>query len=181
VGNTELTISRFVSVRQRTIPGLGSANPTWVASTHQLQYAGTYHWVNPVDPTSAAFDYPATLTITLKPGGATWAAYGADSVVQMLAPVPSHSDAVAGGAGPYWFEPQTLAGFQAGQLLDQDPITGERDTVGTVGNGGVTIVADLPGAHSESTYNASSGVLTEIVLTETAKGSTIDLRLRGTT
>jgi Tfp pilus tip-associated adhesin PilY1 len=72
-----------------------------------------------------------------------------------------------------------LAGFKQGQVLDQDPITGETDTVSAVGSGTVTVTTSVPGIQGNCTYDASSGVLTELVLVTAADGGTLDVRLQG--
>src|SRR5205814_2259559 len=123
VGNTQLTITRFVSMRERPLPGTGAPNPTAIARGGTLEYAGTYFWTNPVDPTSGALQYPMSLTAEVTPGGATWMAYHARSSVQRGLGQQPEQQGVSGANGAFCYDPSALQSFRAGQVLDQDPAT----------------------------------------------------------
>ena len=56
VGNTQLTYTQLLGVRQRTVPGLTGSNPAWVATTPRLDYAGTQSIYNPLDPSLGSVD-----------------------------------------------------------------------------------------------------------------------------
>jgi hypothetical protein len=163
VGNTQLTMARFVGVRQRTMPGAGAANPDFLAGTSQLRYSGTYNWINPVDPSSGNLTYPAEHTVSLGPGGTSWASYAGRTLVPGLA-IDSTIQGVCGSLGPYWYSAQALGQMTAGQALDHDPVTAEQTTVSFTGQGQsgvavVTIETQGPGYLIRSTYEQASGLL----------------------
>ena len=181
-GNTQLTITRFAGLRQRNVPGLGGANPDWVARTGQLQYSGTYNFTNPVDPSSANLTFPMDLAVTLGQGGSNWTSFTARSQIGMPGSQPSEATGVTYGSGLYWLDPTALATMTAGQSIDQDPLTGERITVASVdpGNGAttVTIASDLPGVSSRATYDQAGGVLVGYSAHLAESGATIQLQLQ---
>lgn len=181
-GNTQLTITRLAGVRQRTVPGLGGRNPEWVARTGSLDYSGTYNFTNPVDPSSANLTYPMNVSVSFAPGGSNWSSYVARSLIQMPGGQPSQSAGVTGTTGTYWVDPAALTGLSAGQSLDEDPFTGERDVVRAVGPGpngpAVTFAAQLRGVESQATYDQATGVLVQLILSQASNGSTIRLQLR---
>lgn len=181
-GNTQLTITRFAGVRQRSVPGLNGTNPAWVARTSRLDYAGTYNFTNPVDPSSANLTYPMSLSVTLGPGGPNWSSYQAQTFIQLPGGQPTQSAGVTGTAGLYWIDPRALAGLSAGQVLDRDPITGEVNSVASVGPGvagpAVSFGTQLPGVQGQTTYDATSGVLLEYVAFQASNGTTVRLQLQ---
>ncbi len=163
VGNSQLTMARFVDARQLTLPGVGDANPAWVNGTVQLTYSGSYNWVNPVDPSSGNLTYPVQITATITAGGANWASVSGRTQVPALA-IDTQLQTVTGATGNYWYSPSALAGMSADQVLDQDPATGEQIKVGYVGpdqSGNSVVVVDdeVPGTSTQSTYRQSDGLL----------------------
>ncbi|MCY7419398.1 MAG: hypothetical protein LH650_13080, partial [Chloroflexi bacterium] len=196
---SQLTISRFVSIRQMTIPGIGSAAPTWVAQTPGLSYAGQYRWTNPLDPSSGSFSYPMTADVGFTTTGPTWATFGLHTVLE-LGGVPSTSDsaavstsdsaavstsdsaAVSSGTGPYWWDPTALAGFTTGQVLDTDPVTTMTASVTEVGQSqaglAVTITTQIPGTSGQSTYDVATGVLLGQAISVASSGTDVVLGLQ---
>jgi hypothetical protein len=100
-GNQQLTVTFFAGIRQRTMPGAGGANPEWVARSPRLDYTGAYHWTNPVDPSSGAFNSSMAMAVSLRSGGATWASYTAHTTVPELGSA-SDGSGVTGPTGLYW-------------------------------------------------------------------------------
>ncbi len=164
-GASQLTISRFVSIRQMTTPGIGSAAPAWVARSPGLPYAGEYRWTNPVGQASGSLSYPDDRAGDvhgqrahlgdLRVADPGRAAGGAAT--------PSDSSGVSSGTGPYWWDPAALAGFSTGQVLDTDPVTTMTVSVTGVGQGpagpAVTITSQIPGTSRQATYDVATGVL----------------------
>gem|GEM_PF-2618207 len=180
---SQLTISRFVSIRQRTIPGIGSAAPTWVARTSGLSYAGQYRWTNPLDPSSGSFSYPMTADVRFTATGPTWATFGLHTVLELGGvPSPSDSAAVSSGTGPYWWDPTALAGFTTGQALDTDPVTTMTTSVTDVGQSevgpAVTITTQIPGTSGRSTYDVATGVLLGQAISVASSGADVVLGLQ---
>jgi hypothetical protein len=182
VGNTQLTITRFLGIRQRTLPGLDGANPEWVARKGSMTYAGTYDFVNPVDPSSGAGSFPMQLSVRLGQGGRNWTSYSASTVIQQLSPQPTTGNGVTGPAGIYWFDPRALATMTAGQSLDKDPLTTEQLTVAGVGAGprgpAVNISDQLPGIANQLTYDQPTGALLALEAHEAGSGKTVRLQLQ---
>lgn len=182
-GNTQLTITRFVGYRQRALPGLLGRNPGWLARTSSLHYSGTYNFTNPVDPSSANLTYPMDITVSLGNGGPGWAPYTARTYIQMPGNQPSVGSGVTGSMGLYWIDSSALMAMKTGQLLDQDPLTGERVAVEAIdtqsGSPVVTISSQLPGVATNARYDQSSGVLVAYEAHGASNGTTIRLELQG--
>lgn len=180
-GNTQLTMTRLVGVRQRSLPGVGTARPDWLTTGRQLRYSGTYNWINPVDPSSGNFTYPVEHLVTIGQVGVDWAEHRARTIVAQLGQ-DSSVDGISGPNGIYWYAPSGLAGMTAGQQLDADPVTGERVTVTFVGpSNGVNVVvieSQLPGVSSRVVYDASNGLLTAYDVRMAASGITISVALQ---
>lgn len=174
--NSQLTMARFAGFRARNVPGLNAAKPSWVDQTSQLTYSGTYNFTNPVDPSSANLTYPTQITVQLGQGGPTWSSFTATQETPALG-MNNRVTGVAGSTGPYWYDPQALATMTAGQILDEDPLTGERLTVSFVGQSAngtpvVTIDTVFPGNAARATYEQSTGMLLEFVLQQANAGTT---------
>ncbi len=180
--NMQITIIRFLGVRQRDDTTLTAEPPEWARPGTQLGYGGTWTFVNPYDPLGPAVVYPARMGVTFGAGGPTWLEYGTDLLID-FAGVPNLTTAtgVAGGSGPYWIDPEMLALAAEGQLVDEDPTTGERVTIERVGPGpagkAVTVLAEMPGLSGRAMYDAETGVLLAIVRSEVASGITTELTL----
>jgi hypothetical protein len=179
-GNVQMSYTRLVGVRQLTVPGLGAAVPSWVASTPSLAYTGTCTVVNPMDP-SAIFSWPMQTTVTFDSVGQTWASFTSQSTVNFGGyQQPSESKGVTGATGAYWYDPQTLATFTDGQVLDEDPVTGATVTVESAspaGGGLVTLTTEMNGGTVRLGYDSASGVLVTFETTQTTTGTTIQLQL----
>ncbi len=172
--NAQLTMARFAGSRQRSLPGANGATPDWVAGTRQLTYQGTYNFINPVDPSSANLTYGLEHTVQLGSGGSNWATFTSRTVVQQLA-IDSQLQGVTGPTGVYWYTPAALAQMTQGQVLDQDPITGQQMAVAFVGAGAngqevVVIDSQAPGFTLRATYEQGSGTL--LAFEESARSTT---------
>jgi hypothetical protein len=182
VGNTQLTITRLSGARQRTPPGVNGTNPDWVARTRELDYAGTYNFVNPVDPSSANVTFPMNATVQLGQGGRNWTSFQAQSLIQMPGGTQSQTSGVTSTTGLYWIDPAALQGLTAGQVLDNDPITGERDIVLSLdqASNGPTVTLDyrLAGIESQQTYDLATGVLLQVTVFTQSNGTTVRLALQ---
>lgn len=180
VGNSQLTITRFLGMRQRNMPGTGSAVPAFAARGGTLQYGGTYFWTNPVDPSSGAFQYPMTYQVQLSPGGASWMSFRGQSVVQgFLGAQPEQTGVSAGNGGGYWYDPASLAGMQPGQVLDKDPLTGGQVVVSGAQGNVIAIDDQIPGIGQRRQFDVRSGALVSFDLQTPASGISIHLDLQG--
>ncbi len=180
-GNTQLSLTRFVGTRQRSLPGLGAPVPDWVARTSQLVYSGTYTAFNPYDP-SGVFTWPMEQTVQFGAGGRTWATFTNHTVVTFNG-IPQSSDGkgVASSVGLYWYDPAALATMSPGQLLDEDPVTGARITVESVEPGGtgavVNIQQQLNGVLLQLGYDRDRGVLLTFRMRSETAASDISVQL----
>lgn len=185
-GNRQLTVAFFAGVRQRTMPGANGVSPSWVSGSGGLAYAGTYHWVNPVDPTTGTYTAPMTMSVSLKPGGEDWAGYGVQTSIQGLG--STSGTGVTGPTGIYWLSPQALSALAAqpvGTMVDKDRITGEELVIESVGRDPATgrellsLASRLPGITTRAGYDTSNGVLAAYEVQVPGAGTTIDLQLQG--
>ena len=182
-GNVQITLTRLVSVRNRTIPGMAQAAPGWVAGSPTLMYTGQDVIVNPMDP-AARFAYPVQAAVQLSPGGATWASFTSRTVIDLGGyQQPADSAGVTGSTGTYWYDPATLAGFVAGQVIDEDPVTGARAYVEAVDQGPfgrtVRITTEMNGVTVRLDYDVGCGVLVAMDIAQSVTGSTLQLQLNG--
>lgn len=180
--NTQITLIRFLGVRQRDAAGLETAPPEWAQPGAALEFSGSWIFVNPYDPMGPPAVYPAWLGVGFESGGPSWLEYGTEMLVDFAGlPDVTAATGVAAGAGPYWIDPATLSFAQEGQVIDEDPITGEVVTVEWIGPGpagdAVTIASQLPGISSQATYDVGTGVLLGVERTEESSGITTQLSL----
>jgi hypothetical protein len=165
-GNVLIAWTRLAGVRQREAPGLGDALPDWVHRGLVLRYSGTVTIANPYDTSGSTFNYPVDVTVTLDDAGANWAAYSSSTAVDYGGGHVDTSQAIGatGAVGQYWYVPSGLAHLAAGDVLDEDPLTGARQTVDAVGSGVVTVRTKLSGATVVASYDAVSGAMTKLTL-----------------
>ena len=181
-GNTQLTYTEFIGLRDRTLPGIGQPSPNWVAGTRTLRYGGVYNITNPVNPSTGSIDYAVQYQVQFGPHSRTWSPYQASSFVQTLGeqtPVTS----VTASTGLYWWDPAALASMRGGEVLDQDPVTGQQTAVAAVGGGQggnvVSIDTVLPGTVARASYDLGSGTLIAYETHAASSGTTIRLQLQG--
>jgi hypothetical protein len=180
LGNSYLTIGRLLGARDISIPGIGARVPSWGSRPLTLTYSGTYGFVNPVDPMSATGTFPMIAQLDLSPAGATWARYRLSTQVRYPGlDTPSVREGVAGGAGPYWWDPDALASFTIGEKLDTDPYTQATRAVASIdeGPGGtsVTIATRYPGGGIDVTYDIATGIMVRYAATMTSDGVSVEL------
>jgi hypothetical protein len=172
---------RLAEVRQRALPGPDDANPDWVAEEVELDYDGTYTIVNQYDP-SMIVSFPTTQAVKLGDAGATWAFFTSRLQIQAPGAQPINGSGVSGTAGLYWIDTDALKAMKKGQVLDEDPVTGEVIKVKSVDNrsGGkaVTITSELKGLKFELVYDQATGVLMNYKAEIASNGTTIELKLR---
>jgi hypothetical protein len=183
-GNAQLYVRRLLGYRQRNVPGLNGTNPAWVARTKQLNYSGTWTFTNPMGSGSPSdtMAFPMDLSVAFGKGGKNWVPFTAKSTIHFSYDEVSTGSSVTGGAGQYWIDPKALAKLKKGQVIDEDPRTGERlviESVGTrAGAKAVAVSSELPGNRSLLTYDLATGVLVDFQTTSSGTGITILLRLQ---
>ena len=120
---------------------------------------------------------------TLVAGGTDWATYAQDveTDFQGLPPQHAQTSGATGTTGIYWWDTAALAGFRVGQLLDQDPVTGEQVTVAAVNAGpagpAVTIASHKPGIDAQAVYDQATGVLVTFGESLPAAGTVYSLQI----
>jgi hypothetical protein len=181
-GNVEMSLTRFVSVRQLNSPAVTAPAPAWVASTPSLSYTGTFTQVNPVDPGAGSWVYPMQMTVALGDGGATWRSFTSHTSLDLNgSPQTTDAAGVTGGTGLYWYDPATLATLSPGDVIDEDPTTGARTSVVGVepaGSGAtVTLATDMSGVSARLGYDRDSGTLLTMEVAQAVTGATIRLQL----
>jgi hypothetical protein len=177
-GNVQLSNTRLAAVRQRSLPGMDAANPGWVATSAGLSYSGTVTTVNPLDPGSGPWVYPMSMAVRFGGGGRTWSAFTSHTVVN-LGGTDQQTDAggVTGSTGLYWYDPAALATFEPSQVLDDDPVTGARTQVESIGSGIATLTTSMNGVDVRIGYDLASGAMVSLEIRQTVTGSTIRLTL----
>ena len=181
-GNVQLSNTRLVGVRQRSLPGMSAPVPWWVAPGGQLAYTGSYTATNPLDPTAGPWVFPMTSTVTFGDVGGTWATVASHTVTDLGgSPQVSDGTSATGPTGPYWYDPASLATMTPGDLLDEDPVTGARISVESAGSGSdgsvVTTVTEMNGVTVRAGYDMRTGVLVSLEIVQAVTGGTISLQL----
>ena len=181
-GNTRLTLTQLVGLRKRDLPGMDGRIPDWLSSTGGLQYSGAYTIFSTVDPTQTPMQLSMQQDI-----GITGRAPGSVSYIARTIVPGAGRDAsvpgVGGAAHLYWWDPAALRTMRAGQVLDEDPITGARLVVAHAGpgaNGGDVVVIDgtAPGIATRATYD-EQGMLIAFEARLGATGEASELQLTG--
>jgi hypothetical protein len=181
-GNVQLSNTRLAGVRQRSLAGMDAPVPWWVSNTPQLVYTGSYTATNPMDPQAGPWVYPMETTVSFGEGGRTWATFSSHTVIDLGgSQQPTDATGVTGPTGLYWYDPATLATMNPGDLLDEDPVTGARITVESIGPGAagtvLTILTDMNGVTVRLGYDAGTGVLVALELYQAVTGGTVSLQL----
>ena len=108
-GGDLLTTTRLMSVRVRHLPGLGDADPSWLADIRELRYTGSVTVIDPLD-SSASSSSETAHDVLLGEGGAGWTRYESRSTTTIAgAPEITEVSSVTGPAGHYWIAPGALA------------------------------------------------------------------------
>ena len=181
--NSMIGYRELLQVRQRTTPGLGTAVPDWVGTTSGVSYAGTYTFVNPMDPSSQPMVFGYTSDATFTPGGPTWANVKFRNVIDFAGvPSPGEGTGIGTGTGSWWWDPAALAAMKAGDVLDENQLTGLRVTVEDVvpwqGGDSVVIRTELPGNRIRGQYDVTTGVLLGTEIFQQNAGTTISVGLQ---
>lgn len=178
-GNTQLTYTQLLGVRQRTVPGLAGTNPAWVAAYPQLHYAGTQSIYNPLDTSLGSLDAALTMAVQFGAPQGAWIPYTATTTVASLG-MASTQTGVAGPAGPYWIDPAALASMTVGQVIDRDPITTGTVTVTAVDATWVTVADIVPGFEVTSRFDRATGVLSSFEIHSPSGGRIVRATLQTT-
>ena len=165
-GNKQYSHNQFVSVRETKIPWAGARMPQALAMGRRLEYTGTVSHVS--DP---AMGLPPL------PGQASTLSYEVDKelaadcvAVKLLARfdlgpgippnevrgVRTFGSTMLGG---FWMPPDALRTLQANQVLDEDPVTRYRLSVGGIQGNIVTTVEQGPKDVLEQSYDLNTGLL----------------------
>jgi hypothetical protein len=181
-GNVQLSNTRLVGVRQRSLAGMNAPVPWWVAPGVQLVYTGSYTATNPLDPSSGPWVFPMETSVTFDEVGGTWASFSSHTVTDLGgSQQPSDGTSVTGPNGLYWYDPDSLASMYVGEILDEDPVTGAQTSVESFGPGAtetvVTIVTAANGVTARLGYDLSTGVLVSLEIVQAVTGGTISLQL----
>lgn len=171
--STSMMTTELTHVRQLPLPGIGTAVPEALLRGAPLAYQGMLALSNPMDPNQPAMSLPAAQEVRLQERGDTWTIHQV-TTDSGTGGAPTRSTSVSGGAGPYWWAPAALAAMTEGQILDQDPATGQTQRVSAVGQGPfgqtVTIASSMPGLEAAASYDVATGVLVEQSTTSSASG-----------
>lgn len=181
-GYTMLVNGWIMEVEQVNVPWANDPMPEWVKQFKQLQYQGVQRTAM---PNMMPFDRQMQININVAARGAGWVRYrGAMTVVaQGFPPEQGQTDGACGNAsiGGLWIPPQGLARLKQGQVLDSSNVLQIKVVVSSVNQGQVTI-SEIGNQHrSDLTYNANSGVLAAMVLTQRVgmATTTTSVRLTG--
>jgi len=148
--HVQLAMAQFVSMRQVNIPWTATAAPNWVRGGDSVVYDGT---VTAFVPGSPTMPMPYTMTVEAKKSGPKWTQF---SVVRYLhGMVNSATEMMTGTAQifrGFWLPLEALNVLQPGQVLDEDPDTKMKISVGPALPDSDTIVLTETGGAAQSVY-----------------------------
>jgi hypothetical protein len=168
----------LLRTRELPAPWAQGSLPTWVQEGAKIQLQGPYTVAIPGSPGTAL---PYELTVSVKQVGNNWAEFG---LAGYLSGQLSSSYSQVTGAwqlgGRLWLPPGTSAPAQP-QLLDEDPVTGEKVSLGRGPNGTIALVQAGP-AHRSTIYfelRAGRPIAAELHTTVGLAKVTVELAARG--
>jgi hypothetical protein len=151
-GSTQLTFTRLAGVRGTSLPGPGEAYPDAVRRLRSFTYSGAKTVVTGGQPYT--FPFELRYDVIANPGPYL-------NARMSVAGTAAAQDRViaAGVIGSVWMNPETLAGYAGGEILDQDPVTGMEAAVAGRQDGSVVIALQTPLTRHSFAYDLRSGLL----------------------
>lgn len=129
---------------------------------------------------------PMTMTVTPKARGPEWVRFTNYGVIQSLYGMPpeqARQDGACGSAtvGGLRISPEALANLHPQQIIERHDLIGMTIAVSNVGQGAVTLTETGPMHRIDSAYDASTGTLSAVTLTQQIGLATIthSIRLTG--
>ena len=175
-GNVQIMFTRVVDVRDRTLPGLGSAVPAWVEPGIQLQYAGETTVTSPFDPGGFSTSWPIEVVVTLDAVGESWATFRSTTAIDFDGYVEeTEALGATGSTGLYWYDPASLGLMNPDDVLDDDPLTGARLSVAGTDESSVTLLTEALGVTVRADYDTASGALTGLTVEQGVSVTTLEL------
>jgi len=150
-------IMTFVQQRQLPVPWQAAAAPDWLTPDGYLAYEGEYAVEIPGSP---ATSLPYTVVARVTQTSERWTDFqltdslsgSTNSSVERVTGVAQLTDGL-------WLPPEAIASLQDGQVLDQDPVTGDQLTASVNPDHTVTLTEAGAGYQSALTYSAHDGKL----------------------
>ncbi len=178
-GSTAIHHARLVGTRTLTVPWAAAPLPAWLAAGRRLDYLGSYRLVGPAGAT-APLGLARSVQVARVAGGVAVAQVVTRSELGGgLPPQDAREDRCFSSAivDPLWIAPQVLAGMQAGQVLDQDPITRFSTTFQTARDGVAVILGQGPQESVQYLYDLRSGLLVGVRATRQQPVGQVQLQL----
>ncbi len=179
-GTTTLRIVRFEGARRLNLPFRDSNLPEWTRNLQQMAFAGTLEvmWKNsdirvPGEPVQSVFDVRRQGGM-LTGNWTSWRGQQQDILNTVEVKVVNGPFAY----GQLWLGPANL---QQGQVLDEDPYTGVRAFVETMGQQ-IVIAESSPWQYRRWAYDANTRMLiwTQSYLDQGVGGQLINMQLKST-
>jgi hypothetical protein len=159
-GDTMLSVSDLLSVRDQNTPWATEALPPWCGQFKVLHYHGTSGV-----PYSPFGGRPAELglDVTRIDSGIGWLSVGTNGWIMFRGqPSPPKKGIIICGRDQYdsfFAGPAALAKLQQGQVLDEDPVTHVKTEVTQADGQSVTITSSSAGILVSHTFDVRSGKL----------------------
>lgn len=176
VTNADATMQvnyRFVTGRAMNLPWMSGSMPDWVRTMKRMRFAGSKQLKIETYGQPDLPAVPITLDVATQAVGQTWALYATAYSEIRADGVPSIPDEAQMITGPgsvlgMWRDPATLRGLVTGQIIDQDPTTGQTLSVEYAGTGadGRTVVAITAATAVQkltNVFDARDGRLVQVV------------------
>lgn len=168
-GSTQVVTRWIVEVKDIDVAWKGAAAPKWVEQFRQLSYKGVQTSV--VAAAGTKLDRAMAVTCTPKARGRGCLRFTNHFVLESLPGMPPEEalqDGACGSAavGGLWVSPQGLANLRPRQVIESNDLVGTTVAVSQVGQGSVTLSEVGPLHRIDCTYDARTGMLSAMTLTQ---------------
>jgi hypothetical protein len=168
-GSTQVVTGWIVDVNNVDVPWKAAAAPNWVEQFKQLSYKGVQTSV--VAAAGTRLNRSMLVTCTPKARGSGWLRFTNSMVIESLPGMPPETitqEGASGGAsiGGLWIPPDAIAGLRPQQVIETNKLVGATVTVSRKTQDSVTISEVGPLHHVDWTYDAKTGMLSAMTLTQ---------------
>ena len=168
-GSTQVVTGWIVEVKDIDVPWKNAAAPKWINEFKQLSYKGVQ--TSEVAAAGTRLNRAMTATVTPKASGPGWVRFTNRYLFESLPgmrPEEALQDGACGLAtiGGLWVPPEGLASLRPQQVIETNDKVGTRVIISDVRQGSVTISEIGPLHRSDCTYDAKTGMLSAMTLTQ---------------
>ena len=168
-GSTQVVTGWIMEAKDIDVPWKDAAPPKWIEEFRQLSYKGVQTSV--VAAAGTKLDRAMAATLTPKARGRGWVRFTNRFVFEGVPGMPPNEalqDGACGSAaiGGLWIAPEALANLRPRQVIESNDLVGTTVAVSEMGQGFVTVSETGPLHRTDCTYDARTGILSAMTLTQ---------------